>query len=105
MRPSAVLLLALALPGQVAHAGHGRSRELKAARALAEAETGGKAVGARRVSLNGTHVRNGLPGGVEVLVRMPGKQDGWRCLIDVDTMKLRRKEPIPNPPARVSGDG
>ena len=102
MRNLAVPLLCLALP---AHAGHGRSRELKAARALAEAETGGKAVAARRVFLNGTHVRDGLPGGIEVLVRMPGARDGWRCLIDGDTLKLRRKEPIPNPPGKVSGGG
>ena len=104
MRTLAVPLAILALPVQVALAGHGRSQELKAAKALAEAETGGVAVDARRVFLNGTHIRDGLPGGIQVRVHMPGRKDGWSCLIDADTMKLRRKEPIPNPPKR-SGRG
>jgi hypothetical protein len=67
---------------------------------VAEVETGGKAVSARRVPLNGTHSPDGL-GGAEVLVAMPGRDHGWRCLIELDTLKLRRKEPIPNPPRRA----
>ena len=75
-----------------------RDRELRQAMDLAEADTGGAAVRARRVELGGTHTRGGLPGGVEVLVRMPEGEQGWRCLIDVEVMKVRRKVPVPNPP-------
>jgi len=75
-----------------------RDRDFRQAMDLAEAETGGEAVHARRVELGGTHTRGGLPGGMEVLVRMPEADRGWRCLIDLEVMKLRRKVAIPNPP-------
>jgi len=67
-----------------------RDRDFRQAMDLAEAETGGEAVHARRVELGGTHTRGGLPGGMEVLVRMPEA--------DLEVMKLRRKVAIPNPP-------
>ena len=75
-----------------------RDRDFRQAMDLAEMETGGEAVRARRIELGGTHTRGGLPGGMEVLVRMPEGERGWRCLIDVEVWKLRRKLPIPNPP-------
>jgi len=80
--------------------GDPRYKDYAEAMMVAEMETSGEAVSARRVELNGTFTRNGLPGGMEVHVHMPGKDKGWRCLIDVDTMKLRSKYAIPNPPSK-----
>jgi hypothetical protein len=64
----------------------------KEARAIAERETGGTAVTARRIPLNGA------TGGWEVEVHMPGEDRGWRCIIDADTHMVYTKERIPNPP-------
>lgn len=64
------------------------------AKAIAEQATGGIAVGARRVPLNGA------TGGWEVDVHMPTDQRGWRCIIDNDTHSVHTKDRIPNPPAR-----
>lgn len=64
------------------------------AKAIAELETGGKAVSARRIELNGA------TGGWEVWVRMPDQEQGWRVFIDRDNGKVRRKVACPNPPAR-----
>lgn len=67
----------------------------EAAKAVAECETLGEAVTVRRIEqTDGTR-------GWEVLVRMPGKKNGWRCTIDWDLGKLRCKEAIPNPPSKV----
>jgi hypothetical protein len=55
------------------------------------------------VTLGGTYSYDGL-GGIEVLVHMPGKSHGWRCIIDSNNMKLRRKETIPNPASKVRQD-
>jgi hypothetical protein len=66
---------------------------------IAEVETQGQAVSARRIDLNGA------TGGWEVLVRMAGKEHGWRVVIDRDNGKVRRKEPCPNPPARGGKKG
>jgi hypothetical protein len=88
-----------ATPGS-AHAAHHRHRELQEAMGVAEAETGGEAVTARRVAMNGTAAPDGL-GGIEVLVHMPNAKQGWRCLIDSNNMKLRSKERTHNPPSKV----
>jgi hypothetical protein len=61
-------------------------------RGIAEAETGGIAVSARRIPLNGA------TGGWEVEVRMPREARGWKCIIDSDTRSVFRRERIPNPP-------
>lgn len=65
----------------------------KEAKAIAERETGGQAVSARRVHLNGA------TGGWEVDVHMPKENRGWRCTIDADTHAVYTKDRIPNPPA------
>ena len=76
-----------------------RQQLIREAKGVAEVETGGRAVAARRVALNGTCSPDGL-GGVEVLVHLPGQRKGWRCFIDSNTLKLRRQEAIPNPGPR-----
>lgn len=63
----------------------------KEAKAIAEQETGGVAVSARRIHLNGA------TGGWEVDVRMPAEDRGWRCVIDADTHAVHTKDRIPNP--------
>ncbi|HTL98254.1 MAG TPA: hypothetical protein VL181_05560 [Holophagaceae bacterium] len=63
------------------------------AKAIAARETGGFAVSAREVPLNGAS------GGWEVLVHMPKEDRGWRCVVDDDTRMVSTKERIPNPPA------
>jgi hypothetical protein len=61
------------------------------AKAIAERDTGGQAVSAHRVPLNGAS------GGWEVEVRMPKEDRGWRCIIDCDTRNVFTKTRIPNP--------
>ncbi len=63
----------------------------KDAKVIAEQETGGVAVSAQRIRLNGAS------GGWEVDVRMPRGEKGWRCIIDADTRMVHRKDRIPNP--------
>lgn len=63
----------------------------KEAKAIAERETGGVAVSARQVPLNGAS------GGWEVDVRMPKEDRGWRCIVDADTRQVHTKDRIPNP--------
>jgi len=63
----------------------------KEAKAIAEQETGGNAVSARRIPLNGAS------GGWEVEVHMPKEDRGWRCIIDADTHGVYTKDRIPNP--------
>jgi hypothetical protein len=63
----------------------------KDAKAIAEQDTSGIAVSARRVQLNGAS------GGWEVDVHMPKEERGWRCIIDNDARSVFRKERIPNP--------
>jgi hypothetical protein len=67
----------------------------EAAKAVAEAATLGEGVTAVRVSTGRSF------GGWEVLVHMPGQKKGWKCLIDWDTGKVLKKEPIDNPPSKV----
>lgn len=62
------------------------------ARSIAEQDTGGRAVSARRIPLNGA------TGGWEVDVHMPKEDRGWRCIVDRDTHGVRTKDRIPNPP-------
>lgn len=68
------------------------------AKAIAERDTGGEAVRARRIPLNGAS------GGWEVEVRMPGEDRGWRCVIDADTRSVHRKTRIDQPGAKGKGE-
>lgn len=63
----------------------------KEAKAIAERETGGRAVEARRIPLNGAS------GGWEVDVHMAKDERGWRCTVDSDTHMVATKTRIPNP--------
>jgi hypothetical protein len=96
----AIPMATMAVAPPQGHEGNDRTRELKVAMGVAEAETGGEAVAVRRVAMNGTSSPDGL-GGIEVLVHMPEPMKGWRCLIDSNNMKLRSKEQIPNPASKV----
>ncbi|MBI4911941.1 MAG: hypothetical protein HY823_04320 [Acidobacteria bacterium] len=64
------------------------------AKRIAESETGGTAVSARRIHLNGATC------GWEVLVHMPREDRGWRCIVDCDAPNLHSRERIPNPPLK-----
>lgn len=70
---------------------HAHLDEWKEARRVAEGETGGKAVQTRRIDLNGSS------GGYEVMIRMEGREKGWRLIIDRDTWRVRHKYAVPNP--------
>lgn len=63
------------------------------AKRIAEQETGGRAVSAARIPLNGAS------GGWEVVVHMPKEDRGWRCVIDADTHLVHTKTRIDNPKA------
>jgi hypothetical protein len=63
------------------------------AKALAEVETRGEAVTALPVE------HDGVPGWI-VDVHMPGKDKGWRVLIDRELAKVRWKDAIDNPPSK-----
>ena len=69
----------------------GLVRTAKEAKTIAEQETGGKAVSARRIPLNGAS------GGWEVDVHMPHEDRGWRCVVDCDTRTVHTKTHIENP--------
>lgn len=69
------------------------------AKAIAERETGGKAVSARRIPLNGAS------GGWEVDVRMPHEAKGWRCVIDSDTRMVHTKSRIDQPGGKGAAEG
>jgi hypothetical protein len=87
--PSLVLTAGTSLPRKPRRSGpvHSASE----AKAIAEQETGGAAVSAKRVPLNGAS------GGWEVDVHMPKESQGWRCIIDADTRMVHTKDRIPNP--------
>ena len=99
---SRALALTLLLPALVWAApaakprkhGSGPVASAKEAKAIAEQDTGGRAVSARRVSLNGAS------GGWEVEVRMPQESQGWRCLIDADTHLVHSKTRMEQPPPK-----
>jgi hypothetical protein len=92
----ALLVPVLALPVQASsrHV-YGPVKNAREAKAIAERETGGKAVSARRVPLNGAS------GGWEVEVRMPQEFKGWRCVIDADTHMVHTKTRIDQPGGRT----
>ena len=104
MRP---LGLALLLPAIVFAAGTSKPRKhgtgavksAKEAKAIAEQDTGGKAVSARRIPLNGAS------GGWEVDVRMPHDEKGWRCIIDADTRMVYSKTRIDPSGGKGKGEG
>lgn len=75
-------------------------RNTKEAKQIAEVETGGIAVSARKTRLNAATC------GWEVDVYMPKEDRGWRCIVDCDTRQVRTKDRIPNPPwKRKKGKG
>ena len=96
------LALALCVPALVLAAGTAKAGKRasgpvtssKEAKAIAEQETGGQAVSARRTALNGAS------GAWEVEVRMPREAQGWRCVIDADTHLIHTKTRIPQPGAK-----
>lgn len=69
------------------------------AKAIAERETGGKALSARRIPLNGAS------GGWEVTLRMPNEDRGWRCVIDSDTHMVYSKTRIDQPDTKGKAEG
>ncbi|MBI3131569.1 MAG: PepSY domain-containing protein [Acidobacteria bacterium] len=77
--------------GQRHKRGGGPVSTSKEAKRIAEQETGGRAVSANRVPLNGAS------GGWEVDVHMPKDSRGWRCIIDADTHSVYTKTRIDNP--------
>ena len=101
--------LILAVPALTLSAGTphkhsaGPVKSSKEAKAIAEQETGGKAVSAKRIPLNGAS------GGWQVDLKMPGEERGWRCIIDSDTRMIHSKTRIdqpggkgkPEPPVRM----
>ncbi len=96
MRILPLLLVLAALPslGAPRTPSVGPVRSAKEAKQIAEAETGGIAVDARKTRLNGASC------GWEVEVRMPKEDRGWRCMVDCDTRQVHTKDRIPNPPAK-----
>jgi len=61
------------------------------AKAIAEQDTNGIAMTARRIALNGASC------GWEVDVHMPNETRGWRCTVDCDSHSVYTKDRIPNP--------
>ena len=105
MRVRASLALALLVPALVLPAAStkvrasGLVKSAKQAKAIAEQETGGKAISARRVPLNGAS------GGWEVDVRMPREDKGWRCIIDADARTVHTKTRIDQPGSMGKAEG
>jgi len=101
------LALALCVPALVLSAGttkpkkhtSGPIKSSKEAKAIAEQETGGKAVTARRIPLNGAS------SGWEVEIRMPRETQGWRCIIDSDTHMVHSKTRIAQPGGKSKTEG
>ena len=85
------LLVAGTQRPRLCHRG-GPVRTAREAKAISEQATGGRAVSARRVPLNGAS------GGWEVDIHMPKEDRGWRCIVDNDThpgFEKRLAEPSP----------
>lgn len=107
MRPLALGAALALVPALVLSAGTPRSRKHSGgpvrtageAKAIAERETGGKAVSVRRIPLNGAS------GGWEVDLRMPGEARGWRCIIDSDTHMVHSKTRIDQPGTKGKDEG
>ncbi len=91
--PLASLLLvpALLAPAKPPRAISVPVKTAREAKAIAERNTGGIAVSARCIPLNGA------TGGWLVDVHMPGEDRGWRCVVDNDTHRVLTKTRIPNP--------
>ena len=91
--PLAPLLLvpALVAPSRPPRAVTVPVKTAREAKAIAERDTGGIAVSARCVPLNGA------TGGWQVDVHMPGEARGWRCIVDNDTRRVFMKTRIANP--------
>ena len=88
----ALLVPAIVLAGTTSRKhSAGPIKSSKEAKAIAEQDTGGKAVSARRMALNGAS------GGWEVDIRMPHEANGWRCIIDADTHMVHSKTRIDQP--------
>ncbi|HJV39144.1 MAG TPA: hypothetical protein VJ528_09930 [Geothrix sp.] len=92
------LVLSAGTPRSRKHSG-GPVKTAGEAKSIAERETGGRAVSARRIPLNGAS------GGWEVDLRMPGEERGWRCIIDSDTHMVHSKARIDQPGAKGKADG
>lgn len=92
-------ILSSAPGGKGARRHGGPVKSASEAKAIAEQETGGKAVTARRVALNGAS------GGWEVDVRVPHEDKGWRCVIDADTHMVYTKTRIDQPGAKGKAEG
>ena len=93
--PALLLLLpALLCPLQARHRRVGPVSSAGEAKAIAERDVGGVAVGAHRIRLNGAS------GGWEVDLHMPREDRGWRCIVDCDTRMVRTRDRIPNPPLK-----
>ena len=90
----AILPVAATAPPKPLGQRFGVVRNAKEAKQIAEVETGGIAVGARKTRLNGASC------GWEVDVHMPKEDRGWRCMVDCDTRQVHTKDRIPNPPAK-----
>jgi len=93
--PSLVLVAGGTGNKKLSHRG-GPVSSAKEAKAIAEQETGGTAINATRIHLNGAS------GGWAVDVHMPKEERGWRCTIDADTHAVYTKDRIPNPKAPKS---
>jgi hypothetical protein len=86
-----LLLLASTVPATAQTYVHHPVKTAREAKTIAERNTGGIAVSARCIPLNGA------TGGWEVDVHMPGEERGWRCIVDSDTHMVHTKTRIPNP--------
>lgn len=99
------MALPFLLPALVLSAGAAKPRKhaagpvhsAKEAKAIAEQDTGGKAVSARRIALNGAS------SGWEVEVQMPHGEKGWRCIIDSDTRMVHTKTRVDLPGGAAKG--
>jgi hypothetical protein len=89
--PPLLLVPALVAPSRPPRAITVPVKTAREARSIAERDTGGIAVSARCVPLNGA------TGGWQVDVHMPGEDRGWRCIVDNDTRRVFMKTRIPNP--------
>ena len=96
MKRALILCLSPILLQAGPHSRHrsGPVSSAREAKAVAERETGGQAVSARRVPLNGASC------GWEVEIRMPKEERGWRCIVDCDTHSIYTKDRIANPPPK-----
>jgi hypothetical protein len=96
----ALLVPAIVLAGTTSRKhSAGTIKSSKEAKAIAEQDTGGRAVSARRMALNGAS------GGWEVDIRMPHEAKGWRCIIDADTRMVHSKTRIDQPGAKGKAEG